>query len=68
MAKLGFLFVPTLWVRGSVNFAGIDFIVSSPGSIYTGGTVRAKKLVLKSFALSGLFGAVKAQNGIFSLF
>jgi len=44
LAKLGFLFVPNLWVRGSVNFAGIDFIVSPPGSIYTGGTVRAKKL------------------------
>ena len=32
---------------------GIDRV----GQVYTGGTVRAKKLSLKSLALSGLFGA-----------
>ena len=33
------------------RFQDINYI------IYTGGTVRAKKLSLKSLALSGLFGA-----------
>ena len=34
LEKLGSLFVQILWVRGSVNLAGIDFLVSPQGSIY----------------------------------